>query len=55
MFAQAVDWISGSSWSYVIVFGFAVLDAFFPVVPSESLVVIARARSRAQATSTCSS
>ena len=41
MFAQAVDWISGSSWSYVIVFGFAVLDAFFPVVPSESLVVVA--------------
>jgi len=41
VFAQAVDWISGSSWSYVIVFGFAVLDAFFPVVPSESLVVVA--------------
>ena len=41
MFAQAVDWISGSSWSYVIVFGFAVLDAFFPIVPSESLVVVA--------------
>ena len=41
MFAQAVDWISGSSWSYAIVFGFAVLDAFFPVVPSESLVVVA--------------
>jgi membrane-associated protein len=41
VFAQAVDWISGSSWSYVIVFGFAVLDAFFPVVPSETLVVVA--------------
>ena len=41
VFAQAVDWISGSNWSYVIVFGFAVLDAFFPVVPSESLVVVA--------------
>jgi membrane-associated protein len=41
VFEQAVDWISGSSWSYVIVFGFAVLDAFFPVVPSETLVVVA--------------
>jgi membrane-associated protein len=41
VFSQAVDWISGSSWSYALVFGFAVLDAFFPVVPSESLVVVA--------------
>ena len=41
VFSQAVDWISGSSWSYALVFGFALLDAFFPVVPSESLVVVA--------------
>lgn len=41
MFAQAVDWISDSNWSYVIVFAFAILDAFFPVVPSESLVIVA--------------
>ena len=41
MFSQAVDWISGSAWSYVFVFLFAVLDAFFPVVPSESLVIVA--------------
>ena len=41
MFSQAVDWISGSAWSYVFVFLFAVFDAFFPVVPSESLVIVA--------------
>jgi membrane-associated protein len=41
VFSQAVDWISGSAWSYVFVFSFAVLDAFFPVVPSESLVIVA--------------
>ena len=41
VFSQAVDWISGSNWSYVIVFGFAVLDAFFPLVPSESVVITA--------------
>ncbi len=41
VFSQAVDWISGSAWSYVFVFSFAVFDAFFPVVPSESLVIVA--------------
>ena len=41
MFSQAVDWISDSAWSYVFVFAFAVFDAFFPVVPSESLVIVA--------------
>ena len=41
MCAQMVDWISGSNWSYAAVFGVAVIDAFFPVVPSESMVIIA--------------
>lgn len=41
MFAQMVDWVSGSNWSYVVVFAVAVLDAFFPVVPSESMVIVA--------------
>jgi membrane-associated protein len=41
VFAQMVDWISGSNWSYVIIFAIAVLDAFFPLVPSESMVVVA--------------
>jgi membrane protein DedA with SNARE-associated domain len=36
-----VDWVSGSNWSYVAVFAVAVLDAFFPVVPSESMVIVA--------------
>jgi membrane-associated protein len=43
MFQQMVDWVSGSNWSYLAVFGVAALDAFFPVVPSESMVIIAGA------------
>ena len=41
MFSQMVDWISGSNWSYVAIFAVAALDAFFPLVPSESMVVVA--------------
>ena len=41
MFQMMVDWISGSNWSYAAIFGVAVIDAFFPVVPSESMVIIA--------------
>src|SRR5690242_5494632 len=33
--------ISGSPWSYAIVFAFAFLDALLPVVPSETSVVTA--------------
>lgn len=40
MFHQMLDWVSGSSWSYVAIFAVAVLDAFFPVVPSESMVIL---------------
>jgi membrane-associated protein len=36
-----VEWVSGSNWSYVAIFGVAVVDAFFPLVPSESMVIIA--------------
>lgn len=36
-----IEWVSGSNWSYVAVFAVAVLDAFFPVVPSESMVIVA--------------
>ncbi len=43
MFQQMVDWVSGSDWSYLAIFGVAVLDAFFPVVPSESMVILAGA------------
>jgi membrane protein DedA with SNARE-associated domain len=41
MFQSIVDTISGSEWSYAIVFGVAMLDAFFPLVPSETTVIAA--------------
>jgi len=41
VFQQMVDWVSGSNWSYLAIFAVAVLDAFFPLVPSESMVIIA--------------
>jgi membrane-associated protein len=41
MFQSIVDAISGSEWSYAIVFGVAMLDAFFPLVPSETTVIAA--------------
>lgn len=39
-FDQIADWVSGSSWSYFVIFIIAVIDAFFPVVPSETVLVI---------------
>lgn len=39
-FGQIADWVSGNSWSYLIIFGVAVVDAFFPLVPSETVLVI---------------
>jgi membrane protein DedA with SNARE-associated domain len=39
-----MDWVEGamgSPWVYVALCAFAALDAFFPVVPSESLVITA--------------
>jgi membrane-associated protein len=39
VFNQIVDMISGSGWSYVLIFAFAYLDAIFPVVPSETAVI----------------
>ena len=41
MFHQMVDWVSGSNWSYLVILGVAILDAFFPFVPSESIVIVA--------------
>ena len=41
VFHQMIEWVSGSNWSYAAVFAVAVLDAFFPVVPSESMVIVA--------------
>jgi membrane-associated protein len=39
-FDQLAEWVSGAWWSYLVIFAIAVIDAFFPVVPSETLVVI---------------
>jgi membrane-associated protein len=39
-FDSLKEWVSGEWWSYLVIFGVAVVDAFFPVVPSESVVVI---------------
>jgi membrane-associated protein len=39
-FDQIADWVSGEWWSYLVVFGVAVVDAFFPLVPSETVLVL---------------
>ena len=41
MFESIVNAVSGSDWSYLIVFTIAMLDAFFPVVPSEATAIAA--------------
>jgi membrane-associated protein len=41
MFQSFVNAVSGSPWTYGIIFGVAALDAFFPVVPSEATVITA--------------
>jgi membrane protein DedA with SNARE-associated domain len=39
-FDRIADWVSGAWWSYPLIFVIAMVDAFFPVVPSETVVVI---------------
>jgi membrane-associated protein len=41
VFESIVDAVSGSDWSYLIVFLIAMLDAFFPIVPSEATAIAA--------------
>ena len=41
MFESIVEAVSGSNWSYVIVFVIAAIDAFFPAVPSEATAIAA--------------
>src|SRR4051794_41425232 len=41
LFDQFVQWVSGSWWSYPVVFFVSMLDAFFPFVPSETVVITA--------------
>jgi membrane-associated protein len=43
VFQTIVDAVSGSDWSYLIVFAIAMLDAFFPIVPSEATAIAAGA------------
>jgi len=35
------DWVSGAWWSYLVIFAVSAIDAFFPLVPSESIVITA--------------
>ncbi len=40
---SAFNWLqdySSSPWFYVVIFGIAILDSVFPVVPSETMVII---------------
>ena len=39
-FDRFADWVSGEWWSYLVIFAVAAVDAFFPLVPSETLMVI---------------
>lgn len=39
MFDALVDWVSGAWWSYPVIYLVSMLDAFFPVVPSETVVI----------------
>ena len=41
MFDQFRDWVSGEWWSYLVIFAVSMIDAFFPLVPSESIVITA--------------
>ena len=39
MFEQFTEWVSDSWWSYPAIFSVSMLDAFFPLVPSETVVI----------------
>jgi membrane protein DedA with SNARE-associated domain len=39
-FDRFTEWVSGEWWSYLVILAVATIDAFFPLVPSETLVVI---------------
>jgi membrane-associated protein len=40
MFESLTDYVSGSGWSYAFLFGIAALDVVFPLVPSETSVIL---------------
>lgn len=39
MFNSLTNAVSGSDWTYLVIFAIAFLDSFFPVVPSETAVI----------------
>jgi membrane-associated protein len=39
-FDRFTEWVSGEWWSYLVILAVAMIDAFFPLVPSETLMVI---------------
>jgi len=39
VFQSLVDLVSGAWWSYPLIFAVAMLDAFFPLVPSETVAI----------------
>jgi len=41
MFETLTEYVSGSPWSYAFLFGIAALDVVFPLVPSETSVILA--------------
>jgi len=41
MFESLTDYVSGSPWTYAFLFGIAALDVIFPLVPSETSVILA--------------
>jgi len=41
MFETLTEYVSGSPWSYAFLFGIAALDVIFPLVPSETSVILA--------------
>lgn len=41
MFESLTDYVSGSLWTYPFLFGVAALDVIFPLVPSETSVILA--------------
>jgi membrane-associated protein len=40
VFQSLTDYVSGSPWTYAFLFGIAALDVIFPLVPSETSVIL---------------
>jgi membrane protein DedA with SNARE-associated domain len=39
-FDRIADWVSGEWWAYPVIFLVSTIDAFFPLVPSETVVIV---------------